>query len=113
LHLKPDEEVKGRAHSCSPLSDVSLSTEGHDEVKVSLITNFFYDDPNKSWTPLPEHNLDQSPCYPIIAIKQNYYCILHPEVENIHLESIERHIKYKDPAAHKSELIKLPKLTHN
>jgi hypothetical protein len=31
------------------------------------------DDPNMPWTPLPEHDLDQSPCYPIIAIKQNYY----------------------------------------
>jgi hypothetical protein len=111
---KPDGEVKGHAHSCSPLNEASFDNEGLDEVKVSSITDFFYDDPNKSWEPLPEHDLDQSPCYPIIAIKQNYYyCILHPEVKNIHLESIEHHIKYKDPEAHKSELLKLPKLTHN
>jgi hypothetical protein len=111
---KPDGEVKWRAHSCFPLGDVSLSNEGLDEVKVSSITNFFYDDPNKPWEPVPEHDLDQSPCHPIIAIKQNYYyCILHPEVKYIHLKSIEHHIKYKDPAAHKSELLKLPKLTHN
>jgi hypothetical protein len=107
-------EVKGRAQTCSQLSDVSLSNEGLDEVKVSSIINFYYNDPNKPWTPLSEHDLDQSPCYSIIAIKQNYYyCILHPEVKNIHLESIEHHIKYKDPAAHKSKLLKLPKLTHN
>jgi hypothetical protein len=83
-------------------------------MKVSSITDFFYDDPNKPWEPLPEHTLYQSPCQPIIAIKQNYYyCILHPEIKNIHLESIEHHIKYKDPAAHKSELLKLLKLTHD
>jgi len=111
---KPGGEVKGHAHSCSPLNIDSLSNEGLDEVKVSSITDFFYDDPNKPWEPLPKHDLDQSPWYPIIAIKQNcYYCILHPEVKNIHLESIEHHIKYKDPAAHKSELLKLSKLTQN
>ena len=66
------------------------------------------------YTPLPEHDLDQSPCYPIIAQKQGYfYCRLHPEVKNVHLESIEHHIKYKDPETHKSELLKLSKLTHN
>lgn len=32
------------------------------------------------YTPLPEHRLEQSPCYAIITKKQNYfYCILHPE----------------------------------
>jgi hypothetical protein len=107
-------EVKGHAHSCSPLNIDSFDNESLDEVKVSSITDFFYDDPNKPWEPLPKHDLDQSPWYPIIAIKQNcYYCILHPEVKNIHLESIEHHIKYKDPAAHKSELLKLSKLTQN
>lgn len=93
---KLDGEVKGRAHSCSPLNDVSLSNKDLNSMKVSSITDFFYDDPNKPWEPLPEYTLDQSPCQPIIAIKQNYYyCILHPEIKNVHLESIEHHIKYR------------------
>ena len=67
---------------------------------VSSVTGFFYDDPTMSYVPL-------------IANKQEYYfCRLHPEIKNIHLESIEHHIKYKDPEAHKSELLKSPKLTH-
>jgi hypothetical protein len=111
---KLDGEVKGRAHSCSPLNDVSLSNKDLNSMKVRSIADFFYKDPNKPWEPLPDHTLEQSPCYPIIAIKQNYYyCILHPKVENIYLESIEHHIKYKDPEAHKSELLKLLKLTQN
>ena len=80
---------------------------------VSSVTGFFYDDPTMSYVPLSEHDLDQSPSRSIIANKQEYYfCRLHPEIKNIHLESIEHHIKYKDPEAHKSELLKSPKLTH-
>jgi hypothetical protein len=40
--------------------------------------------------------------------KQGYvYCRLHPDIRNVHLETIEHHIKYKNPAEHKSELLKL------
>jgi hypothetical protein len=60
---------------------------------------------------LPDHKLDQSPCCPTIAIKNGYYCRLHPEIKNSYLESIEHHIKYQDPKRHKSELLKLSKLT--
>jgi hypothetical protein len=38
---------------------------------------------------------------------------LHPDVKNVHLESIEQDIKYKDPETHRSELLKLSKLIHN
>ena len=38
--------------------------------------------------PPPEHSLDQSPCYPIITKRgEFYYCKLHPKVSNIHLHS--------------------------
>jgi hypothetical protein len=35
-----------------------------------------------------------------------YYCKLHPDIENIHLESIEHHCKFSDPEYHKSEVLK-------
>ena len=90
-----------------------LNTES-EIVKVSTITDFFYDDPTMPYTSPPEHDLDQSPCYPIIAQKQGYfYCRMHSEIKNAYLESIEHHIKYKDPKGHESELLKLSKLTHN
>jgi len=38
---------------------------------------------------------------------------LHPQIKNARLESIEQHTIYKDPAAHKSELLKCPKLLMN
>ena len=64
-----------------------------------LANQFFYDAPTMPYIPLPDHDLDQSPCYPIIAKKQGYfYCRLHPDIKYVHLESIEHHIKYKDPA---------------
>ena len=70
--------------------------------------------------PLPEHEIYQSPCYPIIGIKlQNwinnkkgirsstrwYYCKIHPKVENIHIGTIEHHCKYKEPELHKSKVL--------
>ena len=35
-------------------------------VKVISITEFFYDDQNAPYTPLPEYDLEQSTCYPIL-----------------------------------------------
>jgi hypothetical protein len=65
------------------------------------------------YTLLSEHDLDQSPFYPIIAQKQGYYyCKLNPWIKNVNLESVEHHIKFKDPEKHKLELLKCSKLTH-
>ena len=63
---KPGGEVRGDASSCSPLIQTLSNTES-EIVKVSAITDFFYDDPTMPYTPLPDHELDQSPCYPIIV----------------------------------------------
>jgi hypothetical protein len=87
-----------------PLIQTSSNTES-EIVKVSSITNFFYDDPTP-YAPLPEHILEKSPCYPIIAIEQGYFCRLLPDIKYVHLKSIEHHIKYKDPKAHR-ELLNL------
>ncbi len=105
--------LKERICSCSPLlTDSAIRIE--DTTSLSSINGFFYDDPNISYTASQEHNLDQSPCYPVIAIEQGYfYCRLHPDVKNVHLESIEHHMKYEDPEIHKSELLKFLKLTHD
>jgi hypothetical protein len=65
----------GRASSCSPLIQTSSNIES-EIVKVSSITIFFYDDPTMPYAPLPDHDLDQSPCYPIIAQKQGYFYLL-------------------------------------
>ena len=66
---KPDGKVEGRASSCSPLHHASLSNTNSDVTKVISVTDFFYDDPTMPYVALPDHNLDQSPCCPIIAIK--------------------------------------------
>ena len=77
---------------------------------------FFHDDPNTPWKPLPEHDLKQSPCYPIIGISNyhNYkipffFCKLYPDIENAYLETIEHHCKYSNPKFHKSEILRLLK----
>jgi hypothetical protein len=78
------------------------------------VDEFFYNDANTPWKLLPEHDLNQSPCYTIIGIwtYRNYkipfyYCKLHPDIENVYLETIEHHCKYKEPGAHKSEILRL------
>jgi hypothetical protein len=87
----------GNSNRLKPLSSPVVSIE-----------EFFHDLPDLPYTPLPVHSLDQSPCYPIIGMKANlYFCKLHPEFKNIHLETIEHHCKYQEPDNHKSEITKL------
>ena len=99
-------EVKG---SVSDASDISDSRRIQPIVSID---EFFHDDPNIPWKPMPDHDLKQSPCYHIIGINYNhkislYYCKLHPNIQNANLETIEHHCKYKDPNLHKSETLKL------
>jgi hypothetical protein len=81
---------------------------------IISVEEFFHDNPNNTpWKPLPEHDLKQSPCYLIIDIRNYhnykipfYYCKLHPDIENVYLETIEHHCKYSNPEAHKLEILK-------
>ena len=72
----------------------------------------FFDGSNR--VPLPEHDLEQSPCCPIIDTdkletmgKIFYYCKIHPDVWDIDLIGIEHHCKYQEPDIHKDEILKL------
>ena len=74
----------------------------------------FYSDPDSSWQPLPEHSLEESPCYPIVtegelkAMGQTIYlCKLHPEILNIDLGAVEHHCRYVEPEKHKAEILRL------
>lgn len=77
-------------------------------VTREIVEEFFYDDGGPYRPPTP-HTLDESPCKSIIRITQDdfYYCSMHRDIQNIYLESIEHHIKFKDPEIHKSEILKL------
>jgi hypothetical protein len=58
-----------------------------------------------------EHTLEESICKPLIGQQMCkpffYYCKEGPTVEYLHLESIEDHIRLKDPERHKSKLLEL------
>jgi hypothetical protein len=80
------------------------------QTNMEAITQFFYDEPDLPYNPLLPHKLEESPCQSIIRIDNRtsyYYCTLHPDFRSIHLDSIEHHIKYKDPVVHKSEILKI------
>ena len=71
---------------------------------------FFHDVADLPYQPLPEHTVEQSPCYAVIGrnnANRLYFCRLHPEVKNVYLDPIEHHCKYKDPDYHKSEILNL------
>ena len=88
-------------------SEPSASVKSESTTIVS-VEWFFHDVADLPYQPLPEHSLEQSPCYHIIGKNQKlYFCRLHQEVKNVNLESIEHHCKYKDPDYHKSEILKL------
>ena len=74
---------------------------------IQSIEDFFHDDPNLPYRPLPEHVLEASPCHSILEKKGKFYlCKLHSDIQNNYLESIEHHCKYKEPGYHKSEILK-------
>jgi hypothetical protein len=80
---------------------------------IVSVDEFFSDNPTPEnpWKPLPKHSLEASPCMPIIGIHNKYrvpfyYCELHPDIENIYLESIEHHILFHEPEIHKAEILK-------
>ena len=94
------------ATNTTNLSHVSRSSQ----TTVEAITQFFYDEPYLPYHPPPPHELQDSPCKLIIRLDNHslfYNCTLHPDIRSYHLESIEHHIKYKNPEMHKSEILKL------
>jgi hypothetical protein len=82
-----------------------------ESTTIILVEEFFYDVADLPYQPLPEHTVEQNPCYPIIGRNHNsnrlYFCKLHPEIKSVSLDSIEHHCKYKDPDYHKSEILKI------
>jgi len=63
-----------------------------------------------------DHTFEDSICRPLIG-KQIYkpffyYCKEDPNVVNVNLESIEHHIKFKDPESHKSKLLEMIQREH-
>jgi len=56
-----------------------------------------------------DHTLEESICMSLIGQHSYkpyfYYCKEDPKVDNIHLKSIEDHIRLKDPQRHKAKLL--------
>ncbi len=61
-----------------------------------------------------DHTLEESICWPLIGQHVYkpylYYCKEDPKVEFLQLESIEDHIRLKDPQRHKAKLLELYQL---
>ncbi len=75
---------------------------------IVSVENFFSND-----MPLPDHSLEQSPCYTIIDVSQDemgfqtYHCKLHPELMgSTFLTAIENHCR-DNPDTHKTEILRL------
>jgi hypothetical protein len=85
----------------------------------TIVEDYFYDDPDSTYRPLPSHSLEQSPCYVVIGQTKGrtdndgsphtlyYYCNLHPNVKSVHISTIEHHCKYNRPELHKAEILRL------
>jgi hypothetical protein len=93
------------------ISDVAEDTRAEQFKPIVSVEDFFFDDPAGRYQALPTHNLQQSPCAPIIGSKTGeksvllYYCKLHPKIQNLNLDSIEHHCKYGEPEVHKKEIL--------
>ena len=104
-----NNQTRKAASTFARVNNTELSQVSHaSQPTLEEITQFFYDEPYQPYH-LPPHELEDSPCRSIIRIDNHslFYCILHPDVQKYHLETIEHHIKYKNPEMHKSEILKL------
>jgi hypothetical protein len=85
-----------------------------NDIMSIRVEDFFYDDPKSPWQPLPEHGLEESPCYSIIVKdeinsmnRSIYKCKLHLDCWYIDLKGIEYHCRNHDPDKHKTEILKM------
>ena len=106
--------VSTSVHNATTTTTTNLSHVSNlsrsPQTTVAAVTQFFYDEPFLPYHPPPPHELEDSPCKSIIRLDNHsllYNCTLHPDIRSYHLESIEHHIKYKNPEMHKSEILKL------
>jgi hypothetical protein len=78
-------------------------------VPIVNVDDFFHDSHDELWKPLPRHELEESPCFPIIEkTDQGFYkCKLHHKVFSAYIDEIEKHCKFKDPEGHKNEILRL------
>jgi hypothetical protein len=73
---------------------------------IEQIEDFFHDDPEAGYQPLPEHSLEDSPCHDIIDKRGTFYsCKLHPKIRNINLDTMEHHCRYHEPEFYKQEIL--------
>lgn len=74
---------------------------------IKDIENFFASDSVQQ----KEHPIEESICRPLIGQQNDkplfYYCKEDRGIENIHLNSIEDHIRLKDPQRHKAKLLEI------
>ena len=105
FNADPESERSDRAHR-SQLTDNTPAENSF--MPIVSVEDFFS---IKQSLQLPNHSLEQSPCYPIIGSKSSgdyiiYYCKVHRKVENTNLKSIEHHCRFTDPEHHKAEIMK-------
>jgi DNA replicative helicase MCM subunit Mcm2 (Cdc46/Mcm family) len=114
---KDQENKNGSVESISDVSDTSDRKQKYWQSETAIsysdVEEFFKTD-DRQILSLPDHSLEQSPCYPIIDSKSKgshiwYHCKLHPKVKNVNLSSIEHHCKYSDHNQHKAAILRLLK----
>ena len=55
--------------NCYLYANRDITMFSYSPPPIISVEEFFHDDPNNTpWKPLPEHDLKQSPCYPIMDI---------------------------------------------
>ena len=86
----------------------------YQEYQIRKIEEFFSGDLNLPWQPLPEHSIEESPCYRIMETseiehtgRKYYRCKIHSNIWNFDFEEIEYHCKYEEPDTHRKQILRL------
>ena len=79
-----EESDNTTAYPTKPSEPSGLSARV-ESIAIVSVERFFHDVADLPYQPLPEHTVEQSPCYHIIGRNNNglYFCRLHPEVKSI------------------------------
>jgi hypothetical protein len=108
VQLKDGKEhgIDKVASNSSHIANLSSTLPNYTYTKEG-IDNFFFSNNGQQ----EMHSLKDSICKPLIGKQHDkpffFYCKIHAEAENIHLESIGAHIRLKDPDTHKAKLLEL------
>ena len=115
-----DKQAESNQDLVCEKQEQNIATIGHIEKNITnsasnLVYQYTLEQIEKCFASdngqVEEYSLEDNICRPLIGKQIHkpffHYCKICPKVEFLSLESIEHHIKFKDPECHKAKLLEM------